>query len=133
MYNTYNIGSSRDQILLTVFITSPVPARSRATIVDPHNPADRSNEVVKSYEESGDIINKAIGHPISLKGKRLTITTTLSIQGEDLESRRQAANRVNGDYLLERGMEGLKGFSNPYKLINDDATEVVLSLNADLK
>lgn len=133
MYNTYNIGSSRDQILLTVFITSPVPARSTALITDPLNPAGWSTEVVKSYEDSGDIINKAIGDPRSLKGKRLSVTTVLSIPGDDIEARKKAAERVVGDYLLERGVEGLKGFSNPFKTINDDATEVILSLDADLK
>jgi hypothetical protein len=133
MYNTYNIGSSRDQILLTVFITSQVPAKSKAIIIDPLNPAEWTPEVVKSYEDSGDIINKAIGTPSSLKGKRLSVTTVLAITGEDLETRKEAADRIVGDYLLERGLEGLKGFSNPYKIINDDATEVILSLNADLK
>ncbi|QKJ28332.1 hypothetical protein HQ865_00670 [Mucilaginibacter mali] len=133
MYNTYNIGSSREPILLSVFITSPVPARSTASITDPSNPTDWSAEVVRSNGESGDIISKPIGDPGSLKGKRLSVTTVMHIPGDDIETRKKAAECVGGGYLLERGVEGLKEFSNPCKTINDDATEVVLNIDAELE
>jgi hypothetical protein len=118
MPNTYIIGTSTEQINLAADITTVGLAASRASVlvVDDTNPGV---PVAASVDATGDIVNTVIGGGTSLKGKRLTVFTMVTLTGEDQGSRQIEADAVRGTYMLSGGDEGVKSYSDPIKSYRD--------------
>lgn len=112
MANTYNIGASTANIKLAVDITSIGLAASRASVLVV-NGSDPGVAVAHSVDATGDIPEQAIGYSDSLKGKRLTVYTKVSLTGDDANNRALEAAHVKGEYEVSGGSDGNKSFNNP--------------------
>src|SRR5271156_3677790 len=116
MPNTYNIGASKKQILLTAQVKAlGTPSASRAIILLLSDPTDQGTEVAVSGDATGNIISVQIGDYTALKGKRLSMTAILSITGTDLPTRQTSANNVDVTYFLDQGDDGLKNYGTPFR------------------
>jgi hypothetical protein len=133
MPNTYNIGNSTSQILLTARINSGNPAATRAIYINMANPDDEGTEVDVSHDASGNIIAEPIGNGTVLRGKRLSVVTEVAITGDDALTRKQAADQVTGSYTLAQGDGGNQIYNSPLKSVNVTFTQVTLTFNVGLQ
>jgi hypothetical protein len=133
MPNTYNIGDSTNQILLTARINSGNPAATRAIYINMADPDDEGTEVAVSVNASGNLIAQPIGDGTVLKGKRLSVVTQVAITGDDALTRKQAADQVSGSYTLAQGAAGSQTYNSPLKSVNVTFTQVTLTFNVGLQ
>ncbi|WP_339880322.1 hypothetical protein [uncultured Algoriphagus sp.] len=124
MSNTYNIGLTTGQIHLAVDITTVGLAATRASVLIVNNNSP-GVPVAHSVDATGDINGKPIGGGVSLKGKRLTIFTMVTLTGDDPNVRAIEAQAVRGQYELSGGDEDIKSFNNPVKSFQDPNVFVI--------
>jgi len=128
--DTYRVGNGAQQINLAVDINTLGLAASRAIVLDLSSPAPALTVGV-STNATGDIQEREIGIPDSLKNMRLSILTKIDLIG-DQASNSAESERLTGIYSLNNGAEGFKMFDKPEKTVAADFSSVVLFQIIDL-
>jgi hypothetical protein len=128
--DTYQVGNGAQQINLAVDINTLGLAASRAIVLDLSSPAPALTVGV-STNATGDIQEREIGTPDSLKNMRLSILTKIDLIGDQVSNSAES-ERLTGIYSLNNGVEGFKMFDKPEKTIAADFSSVVLFQIIDL-
>lgn len=128
MSNTYNIGTSTEQIKLAVDITTVGLAASRASvlIVNDNQPGI---PVAHSVDATGDISNQSIGNGAFLQGKRLTVFTKVALIGDNRDERETEVQTIRGSYRLLGGDVGVKYYNEPILSYQDPSVYVIMVID----
>jgi hypothetical protein len=132
MANTYKLGSVSPSISLAVDVNTIAPAATRANVKKTGAP-DGGIAVAHSKDATGDVQAEHIGSSTTLNGKTVVIATSIHLFG-DATARQVEFNRLNAQYIINGGQDGLKVYTKPDLKIdqNGDHTNIMLITDINL-